>query len=101
MAFGGAAFAKALKLCALVVDSRCVPETEQNAGNSQENISPGSRQGFWGLAVNCGYPANLASSVTLVLFLNNFEIGHPAFAFAAAWSNFALSAPGIFAVRSR
>jgi hypothetical protein len=52
MAFGGAAFAKPLKLCALVVDSRCVPETEQNAGNSQESISPGSRQGFGVYAVN-------------------------------------------------
>ena len=83
MAFGGAAFAKPLKLCALVVDSRCVPETEQNAGNSHEKHKPRLAPGLLG-AVNCGYPASFASSVTLVLFLNNFEIGHPAFAFAAA-----------------
>jgi hypothetical protein len=48
MAFGDAAFAKALKLCALVVDSRCVPETEQNAGNSHEKHKPRLAPGLLG-----------------------------------------------------
>jgi hypothetical protein len=41
--------------------------------------------------------SNVVSSVILVF--NSFDTGQPALAMAASSSNFALSAPGIFAVR--
>src|ERR1700684_2819407 len=38
---------------------------------------------------------------TVISALNSFDTGHPVSAFFTAWSNFALSAPGTFASRSR
>src|SRR5439155_54252 len=51
------------------------------------------------LVVEAAQPVSVASRVILVF--NSFDTGHPAFALPASSSNFALSAPGIFAFKVR
>lgn len=52
----------------------------------------------YGLSV---YDSRWVVRVILALFAKSLETGQPALALFAACSNFALSAPGIFAVKSR